>query len=268
MQAKHPILILGGTGHVGRALAAVWPVDVPAVWQYRPGAAAPAGPSVAWDILNDPAPDMGAISGIVQLAGGVTPAALAVTTDLARLACDLGAALGVPVLVASSQAVYGAAPGHVTEATPCAPASAYGRAKLAMEHAVAGRATCLRIGNVVGCDMLLRNAAQGRVTLDQLPDGTSPQRSYISAQTLAQVCIGLVGQGRGADVVNVAQPGTVAMHELLKAAGLGWDWRRAGPGVLARLEMDVTRLMGLVPLPDAEADTLIADARRAGWGPA
>ena len=268
MQDKHPILVLGATGHVGRALAAVWPDDVPVLWQYRPGGAVPAGPAMVWDILNDAAPDVGAISGIVHLAGGVTPEALAVTTDLALAACDLGAVHGVPVLVASSQAVYGPAPGRVDEATPCAPANEYGHAKLAMERAVQGRASCLRIGNVVGCDMLLRNAAMGRVTLDQLADGGSPQRSYISAQVLAQVMIALTQQGRGAEVLNLAQPGTVAMHDLLAAAGLGWDWRAAGPGVLARLEMDVTRLMGLVPLPPADPAALIADARAAGWGPA
>jgi len=268
MQAKHPILMLGGTGHVGRAMAAVWPRDVPVIWQHRPGAIPPAGASIPWDILNARAPDIGPLCGIVQLAGGVTPAALAVTTDLALAACDLGATLGVPVLVASSQAVYGPAPACVDETTPCAPANDYGRAKLAMERAVQGRATCLRIGNVVGCDMLLRNAAKGRVTLDQVPDGGSPQRSYISAQGLVQVCIALIQQGRGADVINIAQPGTVAMHDLLIAAGLDWQWRAAGPGVLACLEMDVTRLVGLVPLPPADPAALIAQARVAGWGPA
>lgn len=256
-------LILGSTGAVGRALARVWPVGVSAVWQHRPGALAPAAPAVAWDILNAPAPDLTGITGIVQLAGGA--ADLDVIMPLALAACDLGERLNVPVLIASTQAVYGPVPGAVTEATLCNPSNDYGRAKRAMELAVQGRATCLRIGNVVGCDMLLKNAAKGRVTLDQLPGGGSPERSYISAPVLGQVIRALLAQDTRPDVINVAQPGAVAMHDLLAAAGLAWDWRPAPDGVLASLALDVTLLQGVLDIAPATAADLIADAKAAGW---
>ncbi len=250
-------LILGSAGHVGRALARVWPKDQPAFWHSRRGG------DLAWDLLDDSPPALPGITGVVQLARGADAAA---EVALARAACDLGAAHGVPVLIASSQAVYGPQPGKVAEDTLCQPLGDYGAAKLAMEQAVAGRACCLRIGNVAGCDMLLMNAAKGRVTLDQLPDGTSPRRSYISAVGLGVVIRGLLAQpGPLPDVVNVAQSGTLAMGDLLRAACQSWDWRAAGPGVLASLELDVSRLMALVPLPAAEPQVLMAEARAAGW---
>ena len=259
-------LILGGTGRVGRALAQCMAPGTQAVWQHRSGATPPAQPAVSWDILNTPAPDLGKISAVVHLARGADAAE---EVALATAACDLGKALAVPVLIASTQAVYGPVTGPVTETTPCQPVGDYGQAKHAMEQAVRGRATCLRIGNVAGCDMLLMNAAKGPVTLDRLPDGTSPRRSYISAPVLWQVIAGLLAQPAPLpDVINVAQPGPVAMADLLAAAGLQWQWRSAGAGVLPALDLDVGRLMTLVPLPVADPATLIAQARSAGWAAA
>ncbi len=250
-------LILGSAGHVGRALARVWPKDQPAFWHSRKGG------DLAWDLLTESAPDLTGITGVVQLARGADAAA---EVALACAACDLGDAYGVPVLIASSQAVYGPQLGKVGEDTPCQPVGDYGAGKLAMEQAITGRACALRIGNVAGCDMLLMNAAKGRVTLDQLPDGSSPRRSYLSAVGLGAVIRGLLAHaGPLPDVVNVAQPGTLAMGDLLRAACQSWDWRPAGPGVLATLELDVTRLMALVPLPQVDAQILIAEARAAGW---
>ena len=173
------------------------------------------------------------------------------------------------MLVASSQAVYGAPPGGVAgEDTPLAPLSDNGRTKRAVEEAVAGRATCLRIGNVVGCDMLLMNAARGPVTLDRLADGTSPARSYIGAGDLWAVITALLAHPAPPGTLNVARPGTVAMADLLRAAGLDWSWQEAGPAALPRLELDVHRLTEIVPLPAATPAALIAAARAGGWRPA
>lgn len=248
-------LILGSTGQVGRALAHV---AGPAVFQGRADA------PVVWDILNAPAPALGPITGVVSLTRGPDTAT---EIALATAACDLGEARGVPVLIASSQAVYGPAGAvPLAEDAPCAPTSEYGRIKLAMEAAVAGRATCLRIGNVVGCDMLLMNAARGPVTLDRLPDGRSPRRAYIGPACLWQVITGLLAQDDLPAVINVAQPGLVEMADLLRAASLDWTWRD-GAGALAELALDTTALQQRVPLPAATPAGLIAQARAAGWGP-
>lgn len=256
MTTRQP-LILGSAGHVGRALARVWPKDQPALWHTRKGG------DLAWDLLTDTAPALPALSGVVHLARGADAAQ---EVALAQAACDLAETHGVPVLVASSQAVYGPQPGKISEDAPCQPANAYGAAKLAMEAAVEGRACAMRIGNVAGCDMLLMNAARGRVTLDQLPDGSSPRRSYLSAVGLGAVIRGLLAQDTALpDVLNLAQPGTLAMADLLRAACQDWDWRPAGAGVLATLELDVSRLMARVPLPQVDAQVLVAEARAAGW---
>ena len=256
-------LILGGTGRVGRALARVW--HGPAIWQHRPGTLPPGSPAVVWDILNAPPPDLAGVTGIVLLAGATSGAGLAQTTPLALAACDLGAALGVPVLLASSQAVYGPASGLVTENTPCHPASDYARAKLAMEQATKGRATSLRIGNVVGCDGLWGNARTGAVTLPQMDSG--PRRSWITVQTLKQVILSLLThEGALPDVINTASPGPLDMAAVMQAAGVAITWREATPDDLPALDLDVTRLTDLVPLPAADPATLVAEARAAGWG--
>jgi hypothetical protein len=59
----------------------------------------------------------------------------------------------------------------------------------------------------------------------------------------------------------------VAMANLLKAAGLGWDWQAAPNTALARMTLDTGRLAALLPLdPDAAtAAELIRQARLAGW---
>lgn len=243
---------MGSTGRVGRALAHV---AGPAVLQGRHDA------PLIWDILNAPPPPLAGVTGVVSLTRGPdTDTEIA----LAHAACDLGEAQGVPVLIASSQAVYGPGQGALAEDAPCAPTSDYGRAKLAMERAVAGRATCLRIGNVVGCDMLLMNAARGPVTLDRLPDGRSPRRAYIGAACLWQVLTGLLAQDDLPKVINVAQPGLIEMADLLRAAGLTWAWRD-GAGALAELALDTRLLQARVPLPVATPEGLIAQARAAGW---
>lgn len=269
-------LILGGTGWVGQALARVWK-DAPPVWQHRPQRPAPAAPALVWD-MHSPAPTiLQPISGIIVLAG-VTDgdaAQLAQNTTLALAACDLAAQVGgVPVLVASSQAVYGPQTGLLSEDHTCAPSSPYGVAKLAMETAVAGRpnVTCLRIGNVAGADMLMRAASAGPVKLDQFADGQGPERAYIGPVTLAQVLAGLLAAYHAGTVLprvlNVASPGMIAMQDVLTAAGARWSWRPAAAQALRALALDVSRLSDIVPLAPDTATGIIAQARTAGWSPA
>lgn len=263
-------LILGATGRIGRALARVWPAGQAAVWQHRPGRIAPARPAVSWDILRAPAPDLPAsLTGIVLLAGPVS-GDFSATTPLARVAADLAERLGLRLLVASSQAVYGAPAGPVDETAALSPVTAYAQAKAEMERAVAGRATCLRIGNVAGCDGLLGAAArQSPLGLTCLADGTTPQRSYIGPATLARVlCDLLAHQGPLPDVLNLAQPGVVAMGDLLDAAGVAHVPKPQTPADVPRLELDVSALAALVDLPAATAAGLVAEARAAGWSAA
>jgi len=258
-------LILGGSGRVGRALAAQWPKDGPVLWQTRQG-----GP-FAWDILAAPVPDLPhGITGIIALAGTTDPARLADNTALALAAADLGARADLPVLLASSQAVYGRPDAPVSESDPARPDTPYGRAKHDMELAVAGQShvTCLRIANVAGCDGLLINAArQDFVTLDQFPDGTGPRRAYIGPAQLGHVLRALIARAEPLpQVLNVAQPGLVQMADVLDAADVQWGWKTAGAGALPALDLDCAALTALIRVPAATAQGIVADARASGWG--
>lgn len=267
MQTQKRVLILGGTGRVGRALARVWPADMPApIWQMRSGGDYP------WDILTAQPPALPAdVVGIIVLAG-VTQgddAALAANTHLALAACDLAAAAEVRTLLASSQAVYGTPDIAVSEDSPAAPQTPYGRAKYAMEQAVLAyeNTTCLRIGNVAGCDGLLLAAGRGgTLSLDQFADGQGPRRAYIGPGILAQTLVGLMAHtGPLPNALNVAQPKSVAMADLLDAAHMPWQWRAAGVGALPALDLICDQLTCLVSIPNADPADLIAQARAAGW---
>ncbi|SHF79753.1 dTDP-4-dehydrorhamnose reductase [Loktanella atrilutea] len=246
-------LILGASGRVGRALARAWPAGAPApLRQSRDGA----GGMLAWDILNAPAPDLPPIDSVVVLAGIArgTDKALTLNTSLAQTGADLGERLGVPVLVASSQAVYGSQPGLLREDQTLKPTSAYGRAKAAMEAAVTGpHVTHLRIGNVAGCDALAAGIAQGGVVLDRFADGQGPRRAYCTPHDLARVLIGLAAAPARPPVVNIARPGIVAMADVLDAAGVAFNWTPAPAEALPEMALDVTLLQGICPLPPADA---------------
>ena len=254
----HPVLILGASGKLGRALARVWPVTAPrAIRQTRDGA----GGTLAWDILNSPAPPLPALGGIIALAGVTkgTPDALAANTGLALAAADLGAALGLRVLVASTQAVYGALQGDVPETAIPQPTSAYGHAKLAMEAAVAApHVCCLRIGNVAGCGSLAGAMTDPPVKLDRFADGQGPRRAILGSADLAQVLLGAMAAPALPPVMNVARPGLLAMADLLDAVGVDWVWRPAAPGALPELALDVTLQQAICPLPAVDAAAIAA----------
>lgn len=269
-------LILGAGGRIGRAFrtleaGGLWPAAGRPLWHGRQGG------DYSWDMLAEPPPNddrLAEVSGMIVLAGGRSGGDIAAeeAVALARAALDLAARQGIgPVLLCSSQAVYGPDPGPHSEDGILAPHTAYGEAKRAMEEAANGAACCLRIGNVAGCDMLLRNAALGLVTLDRFPDGQSPRRCYIGPISLARVMTGLLESGQVLPhSLNLAAPGTVSMSDLLDAAGRAFDWRPAPETALSDLRLDLTRLAGLVPLdPDwGRAETLIREARLSGWEPA
>lgn len=268
-------LILGAGGRIGRAFRTLeagghWPSSRRPLWHGRTDA------PYRWDMLTEPPPRddrLSEVSGMIVLAGGRSGGEIAPqeATALARAALDLASREGIgPVLICSSQAVYGPKPGPHSEDDPIAPHTPYGTAKAKMEKVVGDDACCLRIGNVAGSDMLLRNAARGPVTLDKFPDGHSPRRCYVGPLSLARIMIGLLGAAAKLPaIVNVAAPGSVAMSDLLDASHLDYAWRPAPAGALPDLRLDLSRLAGLVPLDpvSGRAETLISEARLAGWVP-
>lgn len=274
-----PPLILGATGRLGRAFrmlhgAGLWPGRASPLWQHRPGTGL-TGNALAWDMSGPPPDDprLAQTRGIIVLAGVTAgdAAALAANTALARAAIALrDAGVAGPVLLMSSAAVHGRGDGPLTEARAPRPAAAYGAAKAAMEAAVAGipGVTCLRLANVAGSDALFASmAAQDPVTLDRFADGSGPRRSYIGPATLARALLHLAGRPDLPPILNLASPGTVAMADLLAAAGIAWHWTPAPASAIARVELDTALVQTFLPLPPVSAGDLLAEARAAGWAP-
>lgn len=259
---KPRVLVLGAGGRIGSLLLKRWPAGLA-----RPGGRA---------LFADPGAMAAAAQGCASILclAGVTPAGaaaggdLADNTRLALAALRAGAAAGVPVLLASSAAVYGARGGD--ETIRLEPQSGYGRAKVAMEEDAAALAhdlgvavTALRIGNIAGLDAALGGWREG-FALDTFADGATPRRSYIGMIALARVLERLCTDGAPPGALNIAQPAPVAMGALLDAAGLPWTPRPALPGAIAQVELDLTRLLSLCPLPAADPAALVAEWRAAG----
>ncbi len=280
------ILVLGAAGRIGGLLRRDWPTLLPAGadlrWQARRRPADYAA-GEAWHILaplEDPATLARAAEGVdtILCLAGVTPGHGGDLDDNARLAeASIRAAQAstrvsdrkTRVLLASSAAVYGNQPGTLPEEAPLHPATPYGAAKAEMEAqalrlgAEAGVAvTALRIGNIAGLDAILGGWRPG-FQLDRFADGTTPRRSYIGVQMLAQVLAALVQRPDLPNVLNLAQPGPVAMGDLLRAAGLEFSLRPAPDSAIPEVALEVTRLAGLlppdVPLPAADPAQLVAE---------
>jgi nucleoside-diphosphate-sugar epimerase len=268
-----PLLVMGATGRIGRALQRHGVPEMEPIWQSRsdvPG-------YLPWDVLARPCPE-GAASGVVLCLSGVirgTPAQLEANTALALAACDAAIAQGARhVFIASSAAVYGLSDAPLAEDAVPAPMAPYGVAKLAMEHAAVLHMqgatpglTLLRIGNIAGFDALLGNVRHGfTARLDPAAGQSGPVRSYIGPITLARVLTQLAGMAAQGvalpPVLNVAAA-PIAMGDLLDAAGADWHFGPHNPQVINRVELDIHRLQPLVDLPAAagQAATMVAEWR-------
>ncbi len=265
------VLILGANGRLGGILRRQWRGACPRpLWQVRTPNAQ--DETIAFDPLNprDALPRLrGRIDVVLGLAG-VTPGRgdLALNTALARATVEIGAQIGAArVFVTSSAAVYGPSDRPLREDTSLRPQSDYGRAKAAMEDALRDcdmPLTILRIGNVAGADALLGVPGSTRI-LDRFADGQGPRRSYIGPATLADVLARLMEAAtKGTPLprlLNIAEPGALAMADLCHAAGFTVTWQLAPETALPCVELDVSRLSALVPLAPAEPARMVADWR-------
>jgi hypothetical protein len=72
--------------------------------------------------------------------------------------------------------------------------------------------------------------------------------------------------GRLPAVINLAQPGVIAMADLLAARGQPWCFGPPRAGAVARVVLATDVLAGLVPLPPASAASVVADLDSVpGW---
>lgn len=225
---------------------------------------------LAFDVLQEPPAALSALAGkrAAICLSGVTPAYaaahgtdMAVNVDAALAAIRLAARAKLPRLfLASSAAVYGPGGGPFPETAPLAPVNDYGHAKARMERegtalaARLGLPLCiLRIGNVAGADAILGNWRAGMI-LDQLPDGSTPRRSYIGPRSLAHVLHALTCAPDLPAVLNIAAPGTVAMGDLLDAASLPWAPRPASENTIAAVRFDTSALEKRVVFTAKDSD--------------
>ncbi|MQQ09551.1 NAD-dependent epimerase/dehydratase family protein [Epibacterium sp. SM1979] len=262
-------LILGASGRIGQSLCRF----AHPAWRNRfrlqiRKTRGKAGPWHVFSPLSEPAELDRAAQGCKQilcLAGAVPGrgADLADNGRLALAAVDAAARTGCRrVLLTSSAAVYGRSAGPLQEDQLLEPANPYGEAKAAMEEAAQARgaelgvAVCaLRIGNVAGFDAILGGWSPGFV-LDQFVDGRTPRRSYVGVETLAHLLCDLMEAPDLPRAVNVAQPGPVAMGDLLQASDLAFATRPAPEAAIAEVAFDLSLLQSSVKAPVAPADPI------------
>lgn len=208
----------------------------------------------------------GPLQCLVVLAGR-TPATgtdMSENIVLARQYVRAAKAAGIPrVLLASSSAVYGAhSDVPYREDAICDPTSEYGVSKLEMENCIAGldadgvEVCCLRIGNVLGADALMLNAAAGRpITIDCFENGHGPLRSYIGSQTLSHILGQLATtKSRLPFLLNVADPNPIYMSDLADRAGIQWIRREAKVPQTQNITLDCSLLESLIALKPKNAN--------------
>lgn len=257
------LLLVGGTGRVGRMVQHHWDAEPPKgakiIHQHRDQHRSD---GLYWDVSEGPDDELGAldIDTIVCLAG-VTPGGgkdLSLNSVLAQNVLRAAHRAGIGrVLLASSSAVYGAGTGvPFHESDELNPDNAYGEAKIEMEKLCAEwrdkeiEICCLRIGNVAGADALLCNVANlapdQPVTIDCFSDGRGPIRSYIGAGSLAKALSNLaIQQGQLPQTLNVGAPFVVAMEDLARAAGHPFEFQSAPFGAQQRIVLDCQALAKL-----------------------
>jgi nucleoside-diphosphate-sugar epimerase len=269
------MLLLGATGRLGAMLRRFWPQPDDLFCQSRE--------KKTGFVDIDPLSDIGKLGKVSQgtrailCLSGITPERsrrtgepMSLNTDLAMAALRAAVDGRVPRLfVASSAAVYGAAPGKLAENADCVPVSPYGEAKRAMERAVLTGAaqssvavTILRIGNVAGADAVLGGWRAG-MQIDRFPDLCTPHRSYIGPATLARVLYQLSLSETLPEILNIAAPGTIAMDALLDEAGLQWAPRPASGDAIEKVELSTRILERHVAFPSvaSTARTMVAEWR-------
>lgn len=264
-----PLIVTGAGGRIGRLLrlsAADLQPCAP-LWLAR----RPDGQTAGWDIAQEVPADLPRGATLLHLAA-VLPGRGSLddneTTARALVRADRSVGFS-RVVVMSSVAVYAPEDGPIPETRPPAPASAYGQAKLGTERILAAglgpRLTILRLANLAGADALLGGAARsGPVILDPIMgQAGGPVRSYIGPLSLARALGGVLralAEGKAVPtVLNLAQPGAVAMADLLDAAGLDWSFGPARKEAVARVEVEVSRLASIVPLTPADPKAMAAE---------
>lgn len=253
--------MLGATGKLGVILRKFWTLEN-TPWQ----AQRPIPGVQVCDILRDPvglaallikADIVLCLAWTRNTKGGTFITNLALTQAILHTT-----PIAAHLFFASSAAFYGDNASCLHETSPLGPRTEYARVKVAAE-AYAGASqhpiTCLRIGNVAGCDAILGAWYQGSTVDAQRLE--TPRRSSIEPQSFAKTICRLLTLPAPPSL-NLAAPGCVEMGELLNAAHLAWQPRAPSRDVIWEGNLNTRLLQEFVPL---EAQTGTAEGISADW---
>lgn len=267
--ARRRLLVTGGSGRLGRLLQHCWHGkelgNLAPVFLGRQD----------WDILGPSSPCFQAGDIVLDLAG-VVRGDFELNPEISQRVAILAAEAGAELIHMSSAAVYRGGSQPMREDDAPNPHSPYGLSKLRAERVVfktMPSAHVLRLANVAGADALLTGLrTKGPLLLDPVPGQTGgPIRSYIGPLTFAKVMAALLGRlERGEavpSVLNIAQPGPLAMADLLDADGHPWNFGPTRDGVLAKMELSTDLLQACCDLPFASASGVLAELRMLGEWP-
>ena len=267
MKSKQNLIVTGAGGRIGRLIRLSVGTENFTDFSIRFTSRHSEDPALRWDMTGTDLPDLPKGGILLHLAAALPGrgAATGLSDNMAMAQAVLRAdqtASFTHVVFMSTVAVYAPQSVAISETVPAAPQNDYGRTKWQAEQilraGLGDRLTVLRLANLAGADALLGAAARGPVLLDPVPgQAGGPLRSYIGPMTLARTLAVLLAKpDRLPAILNLAQPGVVAMADLLDVSGRDWGFGPYRPEVLPKLEVDVTRMMSFCPLPIATAGTL------------
>ncbi len=267
-----PLIVTGASGRIGR-LVRLQGLDLntqgfSGIWTSRAGGDG----LLCWDLMSGAVPDF-PVGGILLHLAGILPGKAQAMGDNVGMAHAIVRAdqtkTFAHVITVSTVAVYAPQSAAISEEVVADPQSDYGRSKLAAERVLqqglGGRLTILRLANLAGADALLGGNPGGLPTVLDPVDGgaTGPVRSYIGPVTFAGVLGHLLGRLGSGDVLpgvlNIAQPGSVGMADVLNASGRDWHFGPPRGGVVPKVVVDVARLAALCPLAEVTAAGLLAE---------
>lgn len=149
-----------------------------------------------------------------------------VIVDGARSVVDFARATGVTkVLFTSSGAVYGPPSAPVGEDAPCAPVTAYGKAKLEAERMLVASGLDVKLARCFAftgpylnrhihfaIGNFIEDALQGRQP--RLTGDGTPLRSYLYADDLVEWLFTILEHGESGRPYNVGSPEAISIHDL------------------------------------------------------